>query len=130
MSFPGVTRLYTLISVSLLLLLSSAPSAAAQQTYTSFDLYKNSGFGPCPGGSTGTGPSTTDPIQYASSQDQFCAMFGGWTVLPTTPNPDAFYTTWLNFFISLVSTAVAAYGLFWCFKPLSTVKDTEVRLSI
>ncbi|KAJ7649610.1 hypothetical protein B0H17DRAFT_1147694 [Mycena rosella] len=86
---------------------------------TTFPLYKNSHFGPCP---TTQPLSATTPVPdkhpYALhtngslSASAFCDRFWNYTVVPSAPTPGAFGMTWVNSLMNTVSAVATVASMF------------------
>lgn len=118
-------------SLSLFVLICTVISAshAATTTFSKYDLYKNSGFGPCPAKFTnGTEEgwvSSLGTVAEVRRGQQFCDVVGEYIpiIIPAKAHSSAFTPGWFQFALQLIGWAVSFAG-YWKSIP-TTKKDAE-----
>ncbi|KAJ7510652.1 hypothetical protein B0H11DRAFT_1955624 [Mycena galericulata] len=99
---------------------------------STFPLYKNSHFRPCP---TTRPSSATTPVPdkhpYALhtngslSAGAFCDRFWNYTVVPSTPTPGAFAMTWVNSLMNIVSAVISIFSMGHAIEQIEAEEATE-----
>jgi hypothetical protein len=91
-------------------------SNATEALYTSFDLFKNSGFSPCAINTNKTADPTTKSFVVSRNvftQSDFCSFQAGIPIMiPTAPTDTAFFPWWPTQLVQGFSLTASYFGLF------------------
>jgi hypothetical protein len=93
------------------------PISTTPALYTDFDLFKNSGFGPCQTNTNTTAaPNENNFVvqRDVSTQQDFCSLFAGVPIMiPSLATQTAFFPWYPTLLIQAASLAVSYTGLFY-----------------
>lgn len=114
--------------------------------YTQFDLFKNTGFQPCPSNeiaspkllarstdrSTQQGGGSTNVLvvdQTVKTETDFCHSLNGIPIMiPTVPTQTAFFPWWPTFTVQFISLSLSYIGLWWTYKGIKKRENTGMKL--
>lgn len=113
--------------------------------YTQFDLFKNTGFQPCPpneiaspkllarssdGGAQGGGSTNVSVMQQTvKTETVFCHYLSGTPIMiPTVPTQTAFFPWWPTFTVQFISLSLSYVGLWWTYRIIKNGGETGMAL--
>ena len=103
------------LTIALLAVVNGANSIIENNNYTQFDLFKNTGFTPCPINSRISADASTTLVavsRWVRTQDEFCAnMAGTPIIIPTTPSQIAFFPWYPTYLLQAASLSLSYLGL-------------------
>jgi hypothetical protein len=118
---------------AILAVITATTSASKYNNYTKFDLFKNTGFVPCPvNDKTTADVSTTDftASRWVTTQEQVCRYMAGTPVIiPTTPSQTAFFPWYPTYLLQAVSLSLSYFGLWLTLRSMIKQQGTpSVRI--
>lgn len=118
---------------ALLAVITATTSAAQYKNYTEFDLFKNTGFIPCPvNAKTTAETSATDfaASRWVTTEEQVCRYMAGTPVIiPTTPSQTAFFPRYPTYLLQAVSLSISYLGLWLTLRSVHKQQGTpSVRI--